>query len=97
MALREPNNVSLVSFIDDPRGIRPHLVGPFGGAQAQIITGKSTRFARFVAGDGRAAGSIVKAEDGVGVKGGQVIACVIRARNASNTSPVQSQPRVPLL
>ena len=39
----------------------------------QIITGKSTRFARFVAGDGRAAGSIVKAEDGVGVKGGQVI------------------------
>jgi hypothetical protein len=47
--LREPNRVGVVARIEDPNDTPRHKIDVLGGAEAQIVTGKSTRFDRFEA------------------------------------------------
>lgn len=67
-----PNQVSAMARIEDPNDTPRHKVDVLGGAQAEIVTGDKTRFERFTASEGRAAGTVVNANSGKGVSG-QVI------------------------
>ena len=42
-----PNDLRITSFITDPRVYPLHVIQTLGGAQIQIVTGKSTKFERF--------------------------------------------------
>lgn len=46
---RRPNRVAFASFIEDPRDNPRHALQVLGGAQAEIVTGKSTDIRRFAA------------------------------------------------
>ena len=70
---RVPNRVAVAAFAEDPRDVPRHRIDVIGGAQAEIVTGRDTKFQRFVA-EGRAVrGLIVTRDDGKPVKGGQVL------------------------
>jgi hypothetical protein len=60
--MREPNRVGVVARIEDPNDSPRHKVDVLGGAEAQIVTGKSTRFDRFAAERGTTRGRIVTVE-----------------------------------
>lgn len=68
-ALRQPNEVACTAWIEDPMDHPRHKIDLLGGVQAQVVTGKSTRFGRFVAGDGRVAGSVTTVEGEKPAKG----------------------------
>ena len=72
-ALRRPNEVGCVAWIEDPFDSPRHKVDMLGGVQMQVVTGKTVRFDRFVAGDGRAAGAVSEAETGKPAKGQVVV------------------------
>jgi M6 family metalloprotease-like protein len=80
---RVPNRVGFASFIEDPRDNPRHSKQILGGAQAEILTGRSTKFERFVARDGNAEGVIVT-DDKKAVGGGKVIVRVRRSSAPSN-------------
>ena len=72
---RIPNRVAFASFntLDNPRDHPRHSIDVLSGVDVEVVTGKSTRFERFVV-DGRSArGTVVTAEEGKGVSGGKVI------------------------
>jgi M6 family metalloprotease-like protein len=60
--LREPNRVGVVARIEDPNDSPRHKIDVLGGAEAQIVTGKSTRFDRFDAVRGAVRGRVVTVE-----------------------------------
>ena len=71
--LREPNRVGFASYIENPRDNPRHSLDVLGGAQTEIVTGRSTKFQRFAA-DGRTArGTVVTSEDNKPVPSGKVI------------------------
>lgn len=69
---RVPNDVGAVSRIEDPRDTPRHKIDPLGGIQAQVVTGRATRFQRFGGEGKRVYGSVVTADGGVPASG-QVI------------------------
>lgn len=71
--LKEPNRVAFTSYIENPKDNPRHNVDVYGGAQAVIVTGRSTKMLRFQAGKGKAAGYVVFKEGGEKVKKGQVL------------------------
>ena len=42
-----PNDIRFTSFIEDPNDYPRHALQTLGGAQIQVVTGKSTRFEKF--------------------------------------------------
>jgi M6 family metalloprotease-like protein len=71
--LRVPNRVAFASFIENPRDNPRHSLEVLGGAQAEVVTGRSTEFQRFVV-DGRTArGTVVTQEDKKLVPSGKVV------------------------
>jgi M6 family metalloprotease-like protein len=60
---RVPNNFGIVARIEDPNDNPRHKVDVLGGAQAQIVTGKSTHFDDFDASQGQVRGKVVTVED----------------------------------
>jgi M6 family metalloprotease-like protein len=92
--LRIPNRVGLASFIEDPRDNPRHAIQVLGGAQAEVVTGKRTRFERFEPGARTVRGTVVTEEEGKPVTGGTV---VVRARSGQGkrmkTSYVTVKPR----
>lgn len=79
---RVPNRVAFASFIENPRDNPRHSLEVLGGAQAEVVTGKSTEFQRFVV-DGRTArGTVVTHEGKKPVPSGKVI-----VRVASGNGP----------
>jgi hypothetical protein len=70
---RQPNRIAFASFIEDPRDSPRHALQVFGGAQAEVGTGKSTEVRRFVATARSVRGLVVTSEDGKPVSSGKVI------------------------
>jgi len=56
---RMPNNVGLLAYIEDPYDDPRHCLLPLGGAQAQIATGRGTRFERLATDGGQVNGFVV--------------------------------------
>jgi M6 family metalloprotease-like protein len=54
-----PNKVAMLSRLEDPGDEPRHKVDIMGGAQAEIVTGRKTRFERFRTQSGRVSGSVV--------------------------------------
>lgn len=72
---REPNRVGLAAFIENPQETHPHTPQLLGGAQAEVITGRKTRFDYFYL-DGRIGGRVIEATDSrqpPAVNGGKVL------------------------
>jgi hypothetical protein len=87
---RKPNRVAFASYIENPRDNPRHSIDVMSGAQAEIATGKSTKFERFVV-DGRAVrGTVVTVEDGKGVPGGTVVLRVSLGKQADEKSHYQN-------
>ncbi len=70
---REPNRVAFASYIENPRDHPRHSIDVLSGVDVEVVTGKSTRFERFVVDGQSARGTVVTAEEGKGVSGGKVI------------------------
>jgi CARDB len=68
-----PNKVDFASFIENPRDNPRHSLDVLGGAQAEIVTGKSTEFKRFRVTKGSVSGVVVTHEDQKPVPAGKVI------------------------
>jgi hypothetical protein len=75
---RLPNRVAFASFIENPWDNPRHSLQVLGGAQAEVVTGKSTEFQRFVVERGVARGTIVTHEDKKPVSAGKVVLRVAR-------------------
>lgn len=89
---RVPNRVAFASFIEDPRDNPRHALEVLGGAQAEVVTGRSTEFQRFEV-DGRTArGTVVTHEDKKPVPSGQVIVRVTRGKGPKAKMDYQTVP-----
>jgi M6 family metalloprotease-like protein len=91
-ALRVPNEVGCSAWVEDPLDAPRHKVDLLGGVQAQIVTGHSTHFQRFVAGDGRAAGLVLTVE-GDRPAAGQVL---VRLNRGTKAKPDYTYHAAPL-
>jgi len=70
---RVPNNVGTTAFIEDPRDNPRHAIQVLGGAQVQVVTGRSTKFERFFADGPSVGGRVVTVDQNTPVSGGKVI------------------------
>jgi hypothetical protein len=61
--MRVPNRVGVVARIEDPNDSPRHRIDVLGGAEAEIVTGKSTRFDRFDAARTSVRGRVVSVEE----------------------------------
>ncbi|MDY7224819.1 CARDB domain-containing protein [Hyalangium rubrum] len=86
----KPNNVGLTAFIEDPRDTPRHAIQVLGGAQAQVATGRATRFEDFEVRDGVVRGTIVTVDDGKPVRGGKVILSVTTGRGKKQEKKYQT-------
>jgi M6 family metalloprotease-like protein len=85
-----PNRVAFASYIENPRDNPRHSIDVLSGVQAEVVTGKSTKFERFVV-DGHAArGLVIQTEDKKGVTGGKVVLRVSRTKDADAESHYQT-------
>lgn len=71
--IRVPNRVGVVARIEDPNDSPRHKIDVLGGAEAQIVTGKSTRFDRFDAVRGAVRGNVVTVEGQTPVPGSVIV------------------------
>jgi co-chaperonin GroES (HSP10) len=87
---RVPNRVAFASFIENPRDNPRHSLDVLGGAQAEVVTGKSTEFQRFVV-DGRTArGTVVTHEDKKPVQSGKIVVRVASGKGPKGKMDYQS-------
>jgi M6 family metalloprotease-like protein len=85
---RRPNDIGVVSFIEDPHDEPRHALWLLGGAQAQVLTGRATEFVELT-GDREVVRGLVRTVDDVApVAGGTVIATFVsgRGRNRKLTN-----------
>ncbi len=80
---RVPNNVGATAFIEDPRDRPRHAIQVLGGLQAQVTTGRATKFDRLKADKPTVGGRVVTVDDNAPVKGGKVLLRVSTGRKAS--------------
>jgi M6 family metalloprotease-like protein len=82
-----PNDVSVKGFVEDPRVKPHHVIQPLGGIQAQVVTGRATKFDRLTIDVPSVGGSIVTVDDNKPVDGGKVIIRLAResSKKALNT------------
>lgn len=85
-----PNRVAFASFIEDPRDNPRHSLHVLGGAQAEVVTGKSTEFQRFVVDGQTAHGTVVTHEDKKPVPSGKVVVRVVRGKGSKAKMDYQS-------
>jgi M6 family metalloprotease-like protein len=70
---RIPNRVAFTSFLENPRDNPRHSLDVLGGAQAEVVTGKSTEFLRFTVKGRSVRGTVVTHEDKKPVPSGKII------------------------
>jgi M6 family metalloprotease-like protein len=70
---RIPNRVAFTAFLENPRDNPRHSLDVLGGAQAEVVTGKSTEFLRFAVTGRTARGTVVTHEDKKPVPSGKII------------------------
>ena len=68
-----PNNVGATAFIEDPRDNPRHALQVLGGAQAQVVTGRATRFESLYVVGPSVRGRVVTVDQDKPVSGGTVI------------------------
>ncbi|MFA6703092.1 MAG: CARDB domain-containing protein [Dysgonamonadaceae bacterium] len=69
----KPNKVGVVSYIDNPSEEHPHTPTRLGGVDAEVITGKKTRFERFVKEGNNVTGGVVTVDGKQRVNSGKII------------------------
>ena len=90
--LRLPNRVAFASFIENPRDNPRHAMEVLGGAEAEVVTGKSTRFQRFAV-DGRTVqGTVVTVEEDKPVPSGKVVVRVASGKDSQARMDYQTHP-----
>lgn len=75
--MKEPNTVSLKTFITNPTDPNGHIIDVFGGAGASIVTGRATQIKDFRVSDGRVVGRVVTNDDGKPATSGAIILTLI--------------------
>jgi M6 family metalloprotease-like protein len=70
---KTPNNVGLTAFIEDPKEWPPHTAELLGGAQIEVVTGRSTKFENFDVDGKKFNGKVVTHDDGKSVPDGKVL------------------------
>lgn len=88
-----PNRVGLASFIEDPRDTPRHSLQVLGGAQAEIVTGRRTKFGRFDVRRQEVRGTVVAIESKKPVTGGKLI---VRTRAGRGKNAEMTYQTVPL-
>ena len=90
---RRPNNFSMVGLIEDPHDKSLHGPSLISGAQAQIVTGRATKFLELKADGDIVFGLIVTTNDDKGVPGGHAIVITKPKKDApkENYETVQVQ------
>jgi hypothetical protein len=83
--MRIPNQVGVVARIEDPNDTPRHKIDILGGAEMQIITGKSTRFDRFDAARGQVRGQVVTMEGKTPVPGSVIVRSTRNQPDLNNT------------
>ena len=78
-----PNRVKFAAFVEDPRDHPRHAKQILGGAEAEIVTGRKTKFERLVFVGHSLRGRVVTIDDGKGVRSGKVL---IRLTNRTGTT-----------
>jgi hypothetical protein len=78
---RVPNRVAFTSFIENPRDNPRHSLEVLGGAQAEVVTGMSTEFQRFVVEGRTVRGTVVTQEDNKPVPSGKVVVRVASGKD----------------
>ncbi len=68
-----PNRVGVVAYIDNPSEKHPATPTRLGGVEAEVITGRKTKFERFNKDGNNVSGSVVTADDNQRVSSGKVI------------------------
>lgn len=77
---KKTNRVAFAAYAEDPRDNPRHAIEVLGGAQAEIATGRSTKFERFAVSRGGARGTVVTVSDKQPVSGGKVILRIASGR-----------------
>jgi hypothetical protein len=72
-----PNNVGLVSYIENPHDPLLHQALLFSGVQTEIVTGRATQIVKFVANDEIVSGLVVTVNDDKPVPDGKVLVIFI--------------------
>jgi M6 family metalloprotease-like protein len=83
--MRIPNRVGVVARIEDPNDTPRHKLDILGGAEMQIVTGKSTRFDRFNAARGEVRGQVVTVEGRTPVSGSVIVRSTRNDSDLNNT------------
>ncbi len=73
---REPNDVGLHSYAENPHDNPPHALELLGGTSIQVATGRATEFAQFGNDGPIVFGAVVTSDDRKGVPGGTVLVTV---------------------
>jgi hypothetical protein len=72
--IKLPNDVRFTSFIEDPSDSPRHALQTLGGAQIQVVTGKSSKFEKLNFNhDNNEVEGLISTREGVPVSGGKVI------------------------
>lgn len=90
-SLKKPNRVALASFIEDPRDYPRHAIQVLGGAQAEVVTGRGTKFQRFGVRGSSVRGTVVVTENGKPVGSGQVLLRVSSGRGNETKTHFQAE------
>lgn len=85
-----PNHATFVALLEDPRDPHHHRIDVIGGADARVLTGRATKFSRFVA-DGRTvSGTVVTVSDNQPLANGRVLVRVGSGKAPKMTSSYQA-------
>ena len=81
---RLPNNITFVSYINDPRFVEEDAPKLFSGVQIQVVTGRATKIEEFGLRGDTAHGRVVTVDNGQGVGSGKVL-LILQDKNGKET------------
>lgn len=91
----KPNRVDLAAFIEDPRDPELHTAYRFSGAEAEIVTGRRTKFDYFYKDGGQIGGRVVlDNRRPTGVNGGRVLLIYRNTEDPKNPLTVYDEVRL---
>lgn len=68
-----PNRVGVIAYIDNPTEEHPHTPTRLGGVDAEIVTGKKTKFERFTNDGNNVSGTVVGVDGKSKIEAGKII------------------------
>ena len=70
---RQPGNIGLTAYVEDPHDTPRHALWQLGGAQAQVVTGRATEFVEVAPKPNFVSGMVITHDDRNAVSGGAVL------------------------